>query len=95
MFYRFKQKVDMKKSAGENRWSEWHEPKTFQFLKHQVQIRLPKKTAEECIVVFLDICSANIADHIIDADIYHEAFAYVVDEVEIIMEVLDDEAAPI
>ena len=39
--------------------------------------------------------SANIADHIIDADIYHEASAYFVDEVERIMEVLDDEVAPI
>ena len=38
-------------------------------LKHQLQIRFPKQTAEECIVVFLDIRSANIADHIIDADI--------------------------
>ena len=45
--------------------------------------------------MFLDICSASIADHIIDADIYHEAFTYFVDEVEIIVEVLDDKAAPI
>ena len=45
--------------------------------------------------MFLDIHSANIADHIIVADIYHEAFAYFVDEVERIMEVLDDKAAPI
>ena len=45
--------------------------------------------------MFLNIISANIADHIIYADIYHEAFAYFVDEVEIIMEMLDDEAAPI
>ena len=64
-------------------------------LKHQVKIRLPKKMAEECIVVFLDIHSANIADHIIDVDIFDEAFAYFVDEVEIIMQVLDDEATPI
>ena len=64
-------------------------------LKHQVQIRLPKQTAEGFIVVFLIICSANIADHIIDADIYHEAFAYFVDEVVRIMEVFDDKAAPI
>ena len=64
-------------------------------LKHQVKIRLLKQTAEECIVVFLYICSANIVDHIIDADIYHEAFTYFVDEVEIIVEVLDDKAAPI
>ena len=63
-------------------------------LKHQVQILLPEQTAEECIVVFLNIFSNNISDHIIDAYIYHEAFAYFVDEVEIIMEVLDDEAAP-
>ena len=54
-----------------------------------------KKTTEECIVVFLDICSANIADHIIDADIYNEAFAYFVDEVERIIQVLDDKATPI
>ena len=40
-----------------------------------------KKTAEECIVVFLDIRSANIVDNTIDADIYNEAFAYFVDEV--------------
>ena len=43
-------------------------------LKHQVKIWLPKQMAEECIFVFLDICSANIADHIIDADIYDEVF---------------------
>ena len=64
-------------------------------LKHQVKIRLPKQTAEECIVVFLNIRSASIADHIIDTDIYDEAFAYFVDGVEIITQVLDDEAAPI
>ena len=45
--------------------------------------------------MFLYICSANIADHIIDADIYDEAFEYFVDEVERIIHVLDDEAAPI
>ena len=45
--------------------------------------------------MFLAICSANILDHIIDTDIYHEMFAYFVDEVEIIMEMLDDEATPI
>ena len=45
--------------------------------------------------MFLYICSANIGYHIIDADIYHEAFAFFVDAVEGIMEVLDDEAAPI
>ena len=39
-------------------------------LKHQVQIRILKKTSEECIVVLLFIRSANIADHIIDANIY-------------------------
>ena len=44
-------------------------------LKHQVKTRLPKQTAEECIVVLLDIHSDNIADHIIDADIYDEVFA--------------------
>ena len=64
-------------------------------LKHQVNIQIPKQTAEECIVVFLDICSANIADHIIDADIYNEAFEYFVDEVEIIIHVLDNKDAPI
>ena len=64
-------------------------------LKHQVQILLPEQTAEECIVVFLNICSANMTDHIIDADIYHEAFTYFVDEVERIVEVLDNKAAPI
>ena len=45
--------------------------------------------------MFLNILSANIADHIIDTDIYHEAFTYFVDEVERIMEVLDDKNAPI
>ena len=60
-----------------------------------MQIRLPKQTAEECIVLFLNIHSDNIADHIIDAGIYHESFAYFVDELEGIVEVLDDEAAPI
>ena len=64
-------------------------------LKHQVKICLPKKTAEECIVVFLDIHRANIADHIIDADIYDEAFAYFVYEVEIIIQVLEEDATPI
>ena len=51
-------------------------------LEHQVKIRILKQTSEECIVVFLGIFSANIADHIIDADIYDEAFVYFVDEVE-------------
>ena len=64
-------------------------------LNHQVQTRIPKQTAEKCIVVFLNIHSASIANHVIDGDIYHVAFASFVDEVEIIMEVLDDEAAPI
>ena len=64
-------------------------------LKDQVKTRLPKQTDEECIVVFLNICSANIADHIIDVDIYDEAFAYFMDEMEIIIQVLDDEANPI
>ena len=63
-------------------------------LKHQVKILPPKQTTEECTVVFLDIRSANIADHIIDADIYDEAFAYFVDEAERIIQVLDDEATP-
>ena len=49
-------------------------------LKHQVQIRLPKQTAEECIVVLPDIHSADIADCIIDEDIYNEDFSYFVDE---------------
>ena len=40
-------------------------------------------------------CSADIVDHIIDEDIYHKLFAYFVDEVEIIMEVLGDEVVPI
>ena len=56
-------------------------------LKHQVKIRVPKQTAEYFIFVFLDIRSANIADHIIDADIYHEAFTYFVVYVKRIMEV--------
>ena len=45
--------------------------------------------------MFLDIRSDNIVYHIIDADIYHETFAYFVDEVERIVEVLDDKYAPI
>ena len=61
-------------------------------LKHQVQIRILKQTAYECMAVFLDILSANIADHIIDTYKYHEAFAYFVDEVEIIMKMLDKKA---
>ena len=64
-------------------------------MKHQVHIRHLKQTAEECIVVFLNICSANISYNIIDADIYHEEFAYFMDEVLRIMEVLDGEADPI
>ena len=64
-------------------------------LKHQVQIRILKQISEECIVVFLDIRSADIADHTIDAYIYHEMFAYFVDKVKRIMELLDNEAAPI
>ena len=60
-----------------------------------MHIRIQKQTAEECIIVFLDILSADIADHIIYAYIYHEVFAYFVDEVEIIVEVLENEAAPI
>ena len=70
-------------------------PKRLLLMKHQVYIKLPKQTTEKCMVVFLEICSANIADHIIDADMYHEVFAYFVDKVEIIMEMLDDEATPI
>ena len=64
-------------------------------LKHQVQIRIPRQTAEKCISVVLDIHSANIADHIIDADKYHKVFVYFVDEVEIIMEVSDNKTDPI
>ena len=64
-------------------------------LKQQVNTRIPKQTSEECIVVVLDIRSADIVDHIIDADIYDEAFAYFLDGVEIIIQVLDVEAAPI
>ena len=45
--------------------------------------------------MFLDIHSDNIADHIIDAYIYHESFTYFVDEVERIMDMLDDEDNPI
>ena len=45
--------------------------------------------------MFLNICSSDIADHIIDADIYDEAFAYFVDEVEIIIQVLEEDATPI
>ena len=60
-----------------------------------MHIRIPKQIYEKCIVLFLDIFSANIADHIIDADIYHEAFTYFLDEVKIIMEVLDDKAASV
>ena len=60
-----------------------------------MNIWLPKQTADECIVVFLNSCSANISYYIIDADIYHEAFVYFVDDVERIMEVLDNEATPI
>ena len=47
------------------------------------------------MVVFLEVCSDNIANQIIYADIYHEAFAYFVDEVEITMEMLDNESIPI
>ena len=54
-----------------------------------------KKTAEECIFVLPDIHSSNIADRIIDADIYDEALAYLVDTVERNIQVLDDEADPI
>ena len=60
-----------------------------------MQIWIPKQTAEECIVVFLNSCSANIAEYIIDADIYHEEFMYFVDEVEIVMGMLDNKASPI
>ena len=45
--------------------------------------------------MFLNIFSSNIVDHIIYAYIYHEAFAYFVDEMKIIMDMLDDEADPI
>ena len=43
--------------------------------------------------MFLNIHSANIADRIIDADIYHEAFTYFMDDAERIVEVLDNEAS--
>ena len=69
-------------------------PKCLMCLKHEVNIWLTKQTSKECIVVFLDIRSDNIADHIIDADIYDKAFAYFVDEVEIMMEMLDNKTAP-
>ena len=45
--------------------------------------------------MFPDIISANISDHIIDVDVYDEAFAYFVDKVERIIQVLEDEATPI
>ena len=45
--------------------------------------------------MLLDIHSANIAYHIIDDDIYHESFAYFVDEVERIMEILGAKDTPI
>ena len=48
-------------------------------MNHQVQIWLPKQTADYCIVVFLVIHIANISDHIIEADKYHEAFTYFAD----------------
>ena len=64
-------------------------------LKHPVHICLPNQTAEECIGVLLDICSSNIVDHIIDEYLYYKASVYFVDEVEIIMKMLDNEAAPI
>ena len=51
-------------------------------MKHQVQIRLLKQAAEECIVVFPNIRSAIISYHIIDADIYDEVFVYFLDELE-------------
>ena len=42
-------------------------------LKHQLQIRILKQTAEDYKVVFLDICSANIVDYIITAQLIHDA----------------------
>ena len=89
MFYRFIQKLDIQRVQVKTDELNDTNQKCLLNLKHQVQIWLPKQTAEECIVVFLNSCSANIADHIIDADIYPEAFTYFVDEVEGIMEVLD------
>ena len=65
----------MQKSASENRWTELHEAKISSVSKSPVQIHILKQTAEYLIVVFLYIRSDNIAYHIIDADIYHEAFA--------------------
>ena len=70
-------------------------PKILLRLKHQVQIQLPEQMDEGFLVVFLDICSATITYHSISADIYHEAFTYFVNEMERIMDVLDDEDAPI
>ena len=45
--------------------------------------------------MFLNIHSANIADHIIDTDIYHEVLAYFVDEVERLRGALENKADPI
>ena len=81
VFYIFMQKVGMQKSESKKYELNDMTQKCLLRLKHQVQIRILKQTDEECIIVFLDILSANIVDNIIDADIYHEAFAYFVDEV--------------
>ena len=86
----------MQKSASKNRWTEWHDPKiSYTSEAPDADPASEKKTAEEYIVMLLDIHSANIANHIIDADIYHVEFVYFVDVVEEYMEVLDNEAAPI
>ena len=84
----------MQKNANENRWTEWHDQKRPSASEASGTYPASKKTTEECIVVLLDICSAKIADNIIDADIFYEAFSNFVDGLEIIMEVLDNEAAP-
>ena len=65
----------MQKSASENRWTEWHDPKMSSDSEASGADLASEKTAEECIVVFLNIRSAKIAYHIIDGDIYHEAFS--------------------
>ena len=85
----------MQKSASEKDELNSMTQKCLLCMKHQVHIWILKHTAEYCIGVFLDIFSANIADHIIDMDIYHEGFVYFLDEVEIIVEVLDNKDAPI
>ena len=86
----------MQKSASENRWTEWHTSKISSVYEAPGADLVSETNGwgvHSCVPRYSRFW--YIAYHIHDADIYHEVFAYFVDDVERIMKVLDNEAAPI